>query len=166
MRIFIIFLSLLPTLSFAFFCPNNFNQIQMGYTIDQVTQACGKPEKEETKDIEPSVPQEWTYYIPQTVASDTTEAQSGTLKTSVTFDKDGKAINISVNGIGVGSSTICGQPIQLGSTIDQIKSSCGKPSFINKQQPDSSAPQQKSKSTTFNYGDKTLTFTDGVLTGK
>jgi len=166
--LFIFLLVTLSPLSHAFFCPNNFSQIEMGDTIDKVTATCGKPDKEVTKDMEPVVPQEWSYYIPQTVASDTMEQQSGTLKTSVTFDKDGKAINISVNGLGVGSSTICGAPIQLGSTMDQIKAACGEPSFVNKQQPaTSSAPTQpKSKQTQFMYGTSTLIFTDGVLTGR
>lgn len=168
MRIVAFTLSFFPCAAFAFFCPNNFSQIDMGNTIDQVTAACGKPTKEETKDQEPTVPQEWSYYVPQTVASDSMQQQSGTLKTTVTFDKDGKAINISVNGIGVGSSTICGGTIQLGNTLDQIKSACGKPSFVNKQQPEpgAGAEQKKSKITTFTYGDKTLTFTDGILTGR
>src|SRR3990167_2810502 len=102
MRFWLIAFTFLPYSAFAFFCPNNFSQIEMGNTIEQVTAACGKPTKEVTKDAEPTVPQEWSYYIPQTVSSDSLQQQSGTLKTSVTFDKDGKAINISVNGIGVG----------------------------------------------------------------
>jgi hypothetical protein len=169
MRTWLFAITFLPYSAFAFFCPNNFSQIEMSNTIDQVTQACGKPDKEETKDAEPTVPQEWSYYIPQTVAADTMEQQSGTLKASISFDKDGKAINISVNGIGVGSTTICGNhQVQLGSTMDQIKSACGKPSFINKQQPETigGVEQKKSKITTFTYGKSTLTFTDGILTGK
>ncbi len=164
MRMFAIVAIFFPCAAFAFFCPNNFSQINMGDTIDQVTSACGKPDKEETKDVEARMPQEWSYYIPQTVSSDSLQQQSGTLKTTISFDKDGKAINISVNGIGVGSTTICSnQTVQLGSTMEQIKDACGKPSFINKQQPEGTE-SKKSKVTTFTYGDKTLTFTNGVLT--
>lgn len=141
-----------PSISYAFFCPTNFNQINFGDTTDQVKTSCGKPDKEEKKDAEASVPQEWTYYVPQTVSMGTSQQAQGTLKTSVAFDKDGKAINISVNGLGVGESTICGVPIQLGSTKDQIKTACGDPSSVVKQSNDASGNQEPPKQiVTFTY---------------
>src|SRR5438128_719553 len=131
----LIFASLLfiPNLSFAIFCPTNFSQINYGDSMDKVTQICGKPDKQETKDLEPKVPQEWSYFIPQTVGQDTSVAQQGTLKTQITFDSDGKVINISVNGLGVGASTICGSSIKLGDLKNTVKAACGEPSFINSQ---------------------------------
>lgn len=154
---------------FAFFCPTNFSQIDFGNSLDQVKQLCGNPDKETSIEKEPKTPQEWTYFIPQTVSSETSNAMQGTLKTSVTFDKDGNAINISVNGIGVGSSTICGNNIQLGDTQESIKSACGKPSFINKQEADNASEQQKVKVTELLYNANppvTLVFENGVLKGK
>jgi hypothetical protein len=161
-----------PTLSYAFFCPTNFNQIDFGYTTDQVQQECGKPDKQETKDGDVPVPQEWSYFIPQTVALSANQNGQGTLKTTVTFDKSGKAINLSVNGLGVGASSICGKSIQLGDTLDAVKSACGEPSFINKQANPTSptgSEQPPKKITTFTYNTNPsviLTFENGKLTSK
>lgn len=172
----VISFTLLPSSAFAFFCPTNFNQINFGDTIDQVKQACGNPAKEETKDVTKNVPQEWSYYIPQSVGMGGTYTQAqGTLKTSITFDKDDKAVNISVNGIGVGATTICGQNIQLGDSQETVKSACGEPSFINKEQPrapttdTTTAPAVADKITEFTYTSNpptVLVFESGVLTSK
>jgi hypothetical protein len=167
-----IFLSslLTPTLSYAFFCPTNFNQIDFGNTMDQVQQQCGKPDLQETKEVGPPGPQEWTYFINQTQLLGTPQQSQGTLKTTIDFDKDGKAINITANGIGVGATTICGQNIQLGSTRDAVKAACGEPGFINKQTPaDNATPPPKKKVTTFTYNStppQKLIFEDGILTSK
>lgn len=169
-----IFSLFFPSISAAFFCPTNFNQIYVGDSIDQVRKQCGKPMVEETKEKEAEGPQEWSYFIPQTVVNTVTTTSlqplQGTLKTQISFDKSGKAINISVNGIGVGSTTICAnKTIQLGDTRDTIKNACGEPSFINKQNnPDAtgsmgSQPPQVSKITTFTYEKATLKFVNGKL---
>lgn len=127
-------LTLMPAASFAFMCPTNFNQIDLGNSIDQVNQQCGKPDsQQESKKEVDNMPQEWNYYIPQSVGMNNFQQTQGTLKTSITFDSSGKAINISVNGIGVGASSLCGSNIQLGDTRDAVKAACGNPSFINKQ---------------------------------
>lgn len=163
---------LLPNIAFAFFCPTNFNQINFGDSIEEVTKQCGRPAKEETKTAEQKVPQEWNYYIAQTIEAGGSSPMQGTLKTSVAFDKDGKAINISANGIGVGETAICGNPIQLGSTMEQVKAACGEPSFINKQQPSSAAPTPPTdadKITELTYLSNpptVLVFEGGLLTSK
>lgn len=176
----IIFLLLNPQFSFAsFFCPTNFSQIDMGATMDQVIQTCGAPDTKEAKEVKKEGPQEWTYYITQTVATTTMTPSQGTLKTQVTFDKSGKLINISVNGIGVGATNICGvNSIQLGDTRETVKKACGDPSFVNKQQNNPPAesdsgttlPQQKpDQMTTFTYNSTPpvkLIFINGILTDK
>ena len=178
----LIFAFIFPISSYAFFCPTNFNQINVGDSIDQVTTQCGKPTTQETKEQAGEVAQEWSYYISQTVATATTDQAQGTLKTQITFDASGKAVNISVNGIGVGSTTVCGQTtIQLGDTREAIKAACGDPVFIRKQdtttppsgpqQPTNTLgqPQPSTKITTFTYSSNppvTLTFENGKLTGK
>jgi len=159
----------LPISSYAFFCPTNFNQINLGYSIEQIQQTCGKPDRIETKEVEPLVPQEWNYYIPQSVMLSANQLGQGTLKTSVAFDKNGKAINISVNGIGVGATTICNnRNIQLGDTREAIKTACGEPSFITRQSnPDTGTPPKKIQVTTFFYNStppQQLIFKDGKLT--
>lgn len=168
----IIYLSLLlPQLTWAFFCPSNFNQIDFGASTDQVSQQCGKPDKIETTTLEPEGPQEWNYYIPATVASSGTAATQGTMKAQITFDSSGRVVNMSVNGIGVGASTICGGAnIQLGDSLQAVKAACGTPSFVNKQNTDSAVlgpPQPKKVITTYFYNSNppaTLVFENGLLT--
>lgn len=109
--IYLIILFTPSSLSYAFFCPTNFNQIDYGNTMDQVSQQCGKPDSQDTKDVTQEGPQEWSYFVPQTVSTTALSPMQGTLKTQITFDASGSAINISVNGIGVGSTTICGNLI-------------------------------------------------------
>lgn len=163
-----------PSLSFAFFCPTNFNQIDFGDSIAQVTETCGKPDvQNEVSQATDNVPQEWSYFIPQNVTSIAlSPAEQGTLKTQVTFDANGKAININVNGVGVGSSPICGgRMIQLGDTRENIKAACGDPSFVNKQTTPvgGGAPLPDVKITTFIYNVNPpvkLIFENGILKEK
>lgn len=164
---------LLPTLADAFFCPNNFNQINFGNTIEQVQQQCGIPAKQDKKEVTPELPtmQEWNYFIPKTFATSATNQSQMTLKTQITFDDKGKTINISVNGLSVASTTACGNgTLQLGDTTSQVEAICGKPSFINKQSiSTSSAPPTVIKVTEFTYNTTppvTLVFENGVLTQK
>lgn len=157
-----------PATSFAIMCPMNFNQIQTGNTIEQVIQQCGNPEKKEDKNVPVEGPQEWSFMVPQTVASNTMTQVTGTLKSSFAFDKDGRIINISVNGIGVGSTQICnGMTISLGDTREMVRNSCGKPAYINREQVSDNNPDPKShKITTFIYNTSPptrLIFIDGKL---
>jgi hypothetical protein len=170
--LFLLFLLLpahLASSSYAFFCPTNFSQIYPGDTIERVKQTCGNPTLETSYEKEPEAAQQWSYYIPQTVAFNDMAPAQGTLKTEITFDPSGKAINISVNGIGVGSSTICGGMIQLGDSRDTIKNACGNPSFIAKQDPgNSTATQTPTKITELIYGTGSpvkLKFVNGKLEG-
>lgn len=166
-RIFVLaFCSMMVARAEALLCPTNFNHIKAGDTIATVESKCGKPDTQETKPIPPPTPQEWTYYIPQTVSTGTTSQQQGTLKTTISFDASGNAINISVNGIGVGASTICGSMINLGDNLKNVKAACGKPSVVNQTAPDESSNVKKDEQTTFTYNTKppiTLTFKNGVL---
>lgn len=166
----------IPSISFAFFCPNNFNQIDFGMTVDQVIQICGKPDamKESTQQND-NVPQEWSYFIPQTVGmGGSVQNPQGTLKTTMVFDDKGKAINISVNGIGVGATAICGGTnIQLGDDKDRIKAACGEPSFVNKQTAaanPAAAAQDATKVVELTYSSitppVTLVFENGLLKDK
>ncbi len=165
---------LLPSLSFAFMCPTNFNQINFGMMPPEVLQICGKPDSQ-NEYVKPNdnVPQEWTYYIPQTVyLGGSNPMAQGTLKTSVAFDDKGKAVNISVNGIGVGQTTICnGTTVSLGDDKERIKSACGSPGFINKQSPTANPNvPQDTKILEFNYKSVNppvkLIFENGRLTDK
>jgi len=161
---------LLTSPCYAFFCPNNFSQINIGDTQAQVLSACGKPIKEEKKDVDIPVPQEWTYFVVQSVSAGMNgnlDAMVGTLKTTFNFDEAGRAINISVNGIGVGGTDICGTYVQLGSTRDQVKAACGTPSNIsrmsNAQLSDKPDVIPKKQQIELTYTGGILVFEDGVL---
>ena len=152
------------------FCPNNFSIIRPGDTMASVIEQCGKPDKQETVEKKPEGPQEWSYFVPQTVSANTANAMQGTLKTQIAFDNNGKAINISVNGIGVGATTICnGTNIQLGDSRETVKAACGDPTFVNKDSNASTLPdgnQPTVKITTFTYNTNPpvkLVFENGLL---
>lgn len=162
-----------PNISFALLCPKNFNVIQIGDSIDVVKAKCGKPDTEFKKEVEKQGPQEWTYFLKQTVATGTSYESTGTLKMTIAFDKNDKAINLNVNGIGVGESTVCGQPIQLDNSREQIKKACGKPAMITKAESDDDSTMGatepgKDVVVELQYLSSppvVLMFTNGVLTG-
>ncbi|HTM63504.1 MAG TPA: hypothetical protein VL360_03265 [Gammaproteobacteria bacterium] len=140
-RIFI-FSIMLPFISgncFALLCPNNFNQINIGDSLAQVEQLCGKADKTETVDGPDNSPQDWNYYFPPTTPSPTLtnlavqQQTTGSLKATFSFDAKGTLVNIMVNGISVGTTGGCGGSISLGDTRKNVESVCGKPSFVSKQ---------------------------------
>jgi hypothetical protein len=152
---------LLPTASaYAMFCPGNLNQINIGDTTAQVIAQCGKPDKQASEKSSPDVPQEWGYYI-------TADAQQQiTLKVNVTIVNK-KAVNITANGMSLNYTTLCnGVTIQVGDTADSIQKACGKPQFINKSEPTSTTDMSTSTTTTFQYGNTTLTFENDKLTSR
>lgn len=161
--------------TYAFFCPTNFQQINMGDTMDKVTATCGKPTNvTETKSdvVNDNVPQEWTYYVSANSGFVGNMQNPASIKMTATFDASGKVVNISVNGMGMGSTGICGNSFQIGSTREQVQAACGKAAFINRQAPDpttaATAPKQN-VTTIYEYKTNIpvkLIFTNGVLTGK
>ena len=144
------------------FCPTNFNSISMGDSVESVEKACGKPDNKKTYKKTPPQPQEWVYYI----AADPN--MPGTIKVTVAFDAAGNAINISINGAGVSQSGICGSTqIATGNTTDQIKTACGKPSYINETKGGGDA--QTIEMTELQYNSSppvVLVFKSGALTEK
>lgn len=159
--------------SFAILCPTNFTEIHMGESVDDVKAACGKPDGETSKDASDQGPQEWSYYVSvnQAFYQNVSQNQQATLKTTIAFDK-GKITNMSVNGVGVSNTAICGNTIQIGDTMDTTKSACGKPAFINRgtgsQTGTEDGNAKKSKNSVLTYisngNTTTLVFDGGVLT--
>jgi hypothetical protein len=159
---------LFSTHSFALFCPTNFSLINMGDSLETVEKTCGKPASQTTTTSDKNVPQEWTYYETESVYTNVGTPAEGTLRMVVAFVNN-QAINISVNGIGVGSTAICQGTIALGSASETVLAACGKPSFVNKQQPSELTPSQIIKTTVFNYNSNPpmkLIFINGKLSGK
>src|SRR3990167_11127537 len=140
-------LAALPiTGSYAFMCPSTFNQVDIGDTISQVKQQCGKADIVTKTEMPNNQPQQWDYYLQTSSTSNNmfTQAETaGTLKTTFAFDAAGKLVNISVNGTGVGTSSNCGTPVSIGDTRQSVEAACGKPSFINSQTPAPAASDDK-----------------------
>lgn len=112
------------TSSYAMFCPSGFNQINIGDTIAQVTKVCGAPTSQSSEDSTADKPQEWTYYV-KSQPSD-----QSTLRMTVAFTS-GKVTNMSVNGIGLTNTQICGgNTVQVGDDQKSVKTVCGDPAFI------------------------------------
>ncbi len=136
----------LSTSASAMFCPKNFNQINMGDTIEQVQQQCGKPDSQKTVKGEDNGPQEWTFYVhPQMKRYTETRTNSGqeaSVKMTVAFN-NGKVINITVNSMSLATTTVCGssasgqitqslQGISIGDSAKSVKDACGNPIAVSK----------------------------------
>lgn len=147
----------------AMFCPNNFNSINIGDTLEQVKQQCGKPDAEKQTTTEISGPQEWSYYLKS--ANSINNSATLTLKMNVAFS-DNKVININLNGISLTTTAFCGSTITVGDTEENVQSVCGKPAFVNKSQASNNTP---SKITELKYNTTPpvkLIFLAGKLTKK
>jgi hypothetical protein len=151
------------TNSYAMFCPNGFNSINIGDSIQAVTAACGAPNSVSTEDSTADKPQEWTYYV-KAQPSD-----QSTLRMTVAFTS-GKVTNMSVNGIGLTNTQICGgNTVQVGDDEKSVKTVCGDPAFIAQSNLPSAA-KDTTKVTTFVYNTSgnpiTLTFDNNKLTSR
>lgn len=158
------------TSAFAMLCPNNFNQINIGDSIAQVTQECGKPDEQSTSKEDSNGPQAWSYYVNPTSRSYMGPAvgqnsQQASVKMDIAFNK-GKVINVTVNSMSLASTTLCGASVSVGDTLASVKKACGDPSFINKSTSSDSKPVEK---TVFKYNSTppvSLVFEDGKLTDR
>jgi hypothetical protein len=141
----ILLVFLITTNSFASTCPNGFNVINRGNTVDEILQLCGPPSKPpHTYKLAASVPQEWLYYIP----ANSTDPSQGSVKMSVVFLND-KVTNITVNSQSLINTGLCGastnvndtsKSIKTSDSMQTVKTACGAPSFINKGQAQDNAP--------------------------
>lgn len=125
----------LSTSASAMFCPNNFNQINIGDSIEQVQQQCGKPDLEQKVKGEDNGPQEWNFYVhPQMKKYTEMRTNSGaeaSVKMAVALN-EGKVVNITINGMSLAATTICGPSVTVGDTAKSVKNACGDPVFVNK----------------------------------
>jgi hypothetical protein len=146
------------------FCPNNFNSINIGDSLDAVIAACGAPDSKKESKKTPFQPQEWTYYIQQPALG---AGMVGTLKTTFAFDASGKMVNMSVNGAGESQSMICDNitTLSLGDTTDKVEKVCGKPVTITQTNTAMGAPKPTEVTELLYNGTPsvTLVFEDGIL---
>jgi hypothetical protein len=143
------------------FCPNNFNIINKGDSIEKVTQLCGPPvAARETEDTS-KLPQEWSYNTPPPFSG------QGALNVNMSFNK-GVVTSINTNQVGIGSTNACSQVINLGDSIEKVKRSCGQAQAIST----GNGPGNVTKpqmTTEFKYtgpNGATLIFKDGKLTDR
>lgn len=165
----ILLLFLTPTLSYAWVCPNNFSQIAVGDTIEQVVAACGKPASEKKSESGYRGPQEWQYFVTVTQplsGSGVPPDAAPSVKMSVAFVKQ-KAINITVQGTSLASTSLCGPTISVGDSEDSVKTNCGAPTFIQKQDKGNVSDDDKPiEITEYKYNataPNTLIFENGIL---
>ncbi len=125
----------LSTSASAMFCPKNFNQINMGDTIEQVEQQCGKPDGIKKTKGEDKGPQEWNFYVhPQMKKYTEMRTNSGaeaSVKMAIAFNNQ-KVVNISANGMSLAATTLCGKNVAVGDDMKTVKAACGEPVFVNK----------------------------------
>jgi hypothetical protein len=162
MRIFLILLSVFfSTSSFALFCPTNFSPINIGDPIDLVLKQCGAPTTQKSyKSTIDTGPQQWSYYV---VMSD---SGNGTVKLLVEFI-EGKVANMTINGMAIGATALCGNNISTGDTQDEVQTACGKPGAISRAQSAAGTEDVKTNDVTeLKYGSSpavTLIFENGKL---
>lgn len=157
------------SLSYALMCPNNFNTIKIGDSIEAVSAACGAPSSTKEMPAPDSDPQEWSYFLPSPGKNNMMYTQQTTLKTTVAFDGKGKVVNISTNGVGTDMMD-CGSGISVGSTRQEVEQACGKPQMIAKSDANkNAAPDKDNKMIEYYYAGPpagTLVFIKGVLVDK
>jgi hypothetical protein len=176
----VVFLMLggLSQLSYALFCPNNFNSISVGDSMQSVIQSCGAATSQTTQIKPIYYAQQWIYFI-------NGSTEHGSSKLSVVIDH-GQVVNLTVTGnvttcqpvLGgngkqcipintqetqsVPSTSACGKLISLGDSMSTVQSACGQPISINHgQEPDA----QESTTELYYNGTPptTLIFQRGVL---
>lgn len=167
----ILLLLMLATSCYAVFCPTSFKSVNYGDSVAQVIQTCGAPttQKQYIKSNQPPPPQEWDYYISASTHSSLAQPTS---KLAITF-KDNVVININLAGRNLSSTNLCGNIlsgsiVQIGDTMDSVKTACGRPDFINQSQPvEINNPANNIEVVELRYEGTppiTLIFENGVLT--
>lgn len=192
MKFLILCLSLLalPIAAYAIFCPSNFNNIDIGDSIEQVLKQCGPPASQNTYTLAQPVAEQWDYYIRTNPFNRTTS------KMSVVF-KDNQVINITLNITATTNNllcqealdkklsqtaietacnqstqkvenaswtTICGPIIRIGSTPENVEAACGAPVFVTKSQSQSQTPSTQITEYKYNVpSPNILIFENGIL---
>jgi hypothetical protein len=163
----VICLLLFSTTSFAMFCPSNFKNIDIGDSLEQVLELCGPPTTQKTyKQNATSSAEEWTYYkrvnpLDQSTAkmvvviqndqvininiADDSAVSNEVCQSTITGSKFAQSVcNSTLNSQhNVGSTQICGAPIQIGDHAQTVETACGKAVAVTAyQQPDQPPPTE------------------------
>lgn len=119
-----IILLFLQTSAYAMFCPTNFNQINKGDPIETVTKLCGPPESVKQSTDNSLEPQDWSYNTAPPFPG------QGALNVQMSFNR-GVVTSININNVGVSTTNACSSVINIGDTIQKVKSACGQSTSIN-----------------------------------
>jgi hypothetical protein len=154
------------TYAASFVCPNTFQTILTGDSMEQVTAACGPPTSTSTTDGRATTPvyqTKWVYSPTNLIQFTSNELLSEEI--AIIFEND-KVVAISSTESHALSKLQCLRHITLGSSNSDVIQQCGAPNYINH------TVTGKTQSTTlnhwfYNYGrykpQMIFTFQDGVL---
>lgn len=178
---------LYSTSAFSIFCPNNFNSINLGDSLDSVIQSCGMPTSQNSYVKKTYASQQWVYYVQQGF-----DEPTSTLK--LVFSND-QVVNITLtgnvrtcsplydNGYGssqnkqncipivtqktqsLSSTNACGGFVRIGDTAQNVQAACGQPVFSNQQ----GSPSNDTNVTELQYSGPPptkLIFENGQLTNR
>lgn len=172
MKYFISFLLFIfSVVSYAMFCPTNFESINIGDSIDKVKMICGQPNSEQNSQGQSSS-EEWHYYVKSSAVSQATLPMIIVMQNNrvinITIDNlisnngqvcqafktgggDNKIVQTFCQNIdgpkSVANTQACGQIIQVGDSSRTIESACGKPVMIKSL----SVPQSEAGITVLKY---------------
>lgn len=152
----------------SFVCPNTFQTVLTGYSMEQVTAACGLPTSTSTTHGRATMPVYQTKWIySPTNLIQFTPNELLVEEVAITFEND-KVVAISSTEARSLSKLACLKRITLGSSNSDVIQQCGSPNYINH------TVAGKNQSTTlshwfYNYGaykpQMIFTFQDGILKG-
>jgi hypothetical protein len=153
----------------TFVCPGSYQTIMTGFTMDQVTAACGKPtqvnEQTETQTTTGKLEQ-WVFSLPSITLNKVTV---NTPQLLVTFD-NGQVTEITTNRMTGANFFSCyyQNRIKIGSSKADVVSQCGYPLFVNSIQRAGQPQSIPIITWTYNNGpyqpQTTVTFRDGKVT--
>lgn len=160
-KLILVMISLLSNTSFAFFCPTNFQTINVGDSLEQVIAICGPATSQKvlTMNNQPT-DEAWTYY------KQLNSFDPSTVPVRIVF-KDNQVIHINIdidnntankicqtnaqfmqnsrvadaclananNMHSVAKTTICGAAISIGDAKQNVLIACGKPVEVKSLQP-------------------------------
>lgn len=132
LTLFILALALISGQTYAgsFVCPNTYQTIMTGYSLQQVEAACGKPTTIHSKNQIQTKPANYTQWV--YTSSSPLSINQYAPQMLITFAED-KVTEISVSNQQHIASFPCYNfgKIQVGSSTSQVQTQCGPPTYVN-----------------------------------
>ncbi|CAN5309951.1 DUF2845 domain-containing protein [soil metagenome] len=155
----------------SYVCPNSYQTVTTGDTMEKVKAACGEPTQANTRKEQGMVPNvlvQWVYTSEMPQAGNNRGINPYAPQMLVTF-KDDVVLEISTNSQTLNTMFACynNKRISVGSSKSDVRFACGAPSLVNTLQ---KAEQVNKQITTWNYNfgsyrpSINFTFEDNKLT--